>query len=391
MGNGSISLGKWLSWLLGLGLALLGLTACDLPQVSAEERLFLPLTLEFLDQYQLPRQSFEGTPVGGLSGLAYDRPHDRFYAISDDHSKLAPARFYTLQLRLNKTDPAKPTIEKIDVTGVTILKNQAGQPFAQGTIDPEGIALSPLGSVFISSEGNASDGIPPFLAEFDLQTGQWRRQLPLAPTYLPDTAADPPKQKGIQDNLGFEALTLVSPGATASEPFRVFAATESSLLQDQEPETAERGARTRLVHYLAEAGRSLPISEHAYVLDPPPAATMYHGLTDLQAIDQGGHFLSLERSLGLRGFQAKIFQVMTGDATDTSTLPSLKGELKGIQPVRKQLLLNLSDLKIRLDNLEGMAIGPRLPDGSQSLLVVSDDNFRIGEITQVLLFRLKQG
>jgi hypothetical protein len=50
----------------------------------------------------------------------------------------------------------------------------------------------------------------------------------------------------------------------------------------------------------------------------------------------------------------------------------------------------LSTLGIYLDNLEGMALGPRLPDGSRSLLVVSDDNFKEAQMTQFLLFRLKE-
>ncbi|HEY9660285.1 MAG TPA: endonuclease/exonuclease/phosphatase, partial [Allocoleopsis sp.] len=60
--------------LLLLGLLLpLGyfLSGCSLPQVRAEDRLFLPLSLDFLGSYALPRQDFEGTPVGGLSGITY--------------------------------------------------------------------------------------------------------------------------------------------------------------------------------------------------------------------------------------------------------------------------------------------------------------------------------
>lgn len=47
-------------------------------------------------------------------------------------------------------------------------------------------------------------------------------------------------------------------------------------------------------------------------------------------------------------------------------------------------------LSIPLENLEGMALGPRLQDGTKSLLLVSDNNFG-AEATQFLLFRLKQG
>ncbi|NJR64018.1 MAG: esterase-like activity of phytase family protein, partial [Cyanobacteria bacterium CRU_2_1] len=191
------------------------------------------------------------------------------------------------------------------------------------------------------------------------------------------------------DNLGFESLTISASGSGSGEPFRVFTATESALAQDQEPTTFEQGAKNRLLHYLVEDGRSLLLSEHLYQLDPPPEGARFHGLCELLAIDQGGHFLSLERSFGTV-FGAKIFQVTTGGATDTTNIDSFKGGVKGVQPIRKQLVSNLGLLDLPLDNLEGMTLGPRLADGSQSLLVVSDDNFAEKQVTQFLLFRLRK-
>jgi len=35
-----------------------------------------------------------------------------------------------------------------------------------------------------------------------------------------------------------------------------------------------------------------------------------------------------------------------------------------------------------------MTLGPQLPDGSQSLILLSDDNFSDNQETQILLFRL---
>ncbi len=35
-----------------------------------------------------------------------------------------------------------------------------------------------------------------------------------------------------------------------------------------------------------------------------------------------------------------------------------------------------------------MTLGPRLPDGRQSLLLVSDNNFTPGQVSQFLLFAL---
>jgi hypothetical protein len=43
----------------------------------------------------------------------------------------------------------------------------------------------------------------------------------------------------------------------------------------------------------------------------------------------------------------------------------------------------------RVDNLEGMAFGPDLPNGNRSLVLVSDDNFSPIQVTQFLAFELK--
>lgn len=377
------------SCLLALMLAIMPLlTGCDLPQVSAEDRLFLNLKLDFLGEYQLPKEDFKGTRVGGLSGLTYNRQRDRFYAISDDRSEFAPARFYTLKLDLDATNVKAPRLKQVAIETVTTITGEDGKPYPKGTIDPEGIALSPLGTVFISSEGVARDGIPPFVREFDLETGQWKRSLQIPKRYIPDAKGDQQTQ-GVQDNLGFESLTIASSSyGKAVEPFRLFTATESSLKQDVSPTEPTQGAKNRLLHYMLEARRALLISEHLYQLDPPPNGAIKHGLAELLAIDQGGHFLSLERSFSADGFRIKLFQLATGSATDISAIDSLKGISRGTVAIPKKLLLDLSLLDVPLDNLEGMAIGPRLPDGSRSLLLVSDDNFRDEQVTQFLLFRL---
>ena len=110
-------------------------------------------------------------------------------------------------------------------------------------------------------------------------------------------------------------------------------------------------------------------------------------MTELLVLEKQGYFLSLERTFGFTGVGAKIFQVAVNNATDTSTFDSLQ-EISGIQPLRKNLVLDLQDLDIYLDNLEGMTLGSRLPDGSHSLILISDNNFNDEQVTQLLLFRL---
>lgn len=378
-----------------LGFALIGLTfisSCALPRISAQQRTFLDISLEFLGEYQLPKIKFQDTTLGGLSGITYDRQRDRFYAISDDRSNLAPARFYTLELILKDNKIAQAIIEN-----VTFLKTKDGETYPKGSIDPEGIALTPQGTLFISSEGATSELVAPFIGEFDLRTGKLIQNLPMPETYIPDANGDQ-QQRGVQNNLAFESLTLNPIGSlpASGEPIRLFTVTESALIQDKDPlQKDEEGnykpliTKCRFLHYLISDGPPIILSEHLYPLSPNPLGAMYHGVTDLLAIDQGGHFLSLERSFGLTGFGAKLYQIFTGAATDTSRIASLKGELKAVQPVKKQLVLDLEELGIRLDNLEGITFGPRLSDGSQSLILSSDDNFNEQQITQLLLFRLK--
>ncbi len=387
---------KLFSLILVLVITLLSFltTACNPSQArTAEQRTFLDLSLDFLGEYKLPKMKFKDTTVGGLSALTYDRQRGKFYALSDDRSSLAPARFYTLGLRVNNTDTGKIGLEKVEVEDVTFITDENGKPYPKGSIDPEGIALSPRKTVFISSEGVPSQGIAPFIREFDLKTGKQLRSLPIPEHYLPnDNTKEEQLPRGIQDNLGFESLTF-EPGSLAAangDPFRLFTTTESALLQDSLPPGSKEQTRIRMMQYLiGNIARPMVVTEHLYLLAPTPVGAIDNGLTELITVDTGGHFLSLERTYGLLGGGAKVFQVATGAARDTSGIPSLKGDVSKVEAVKKKLVLDLSELKIYLDNLEGMALGPRLPDGTQSLLLVSDDNFSEAQITQFLLFRLK--
>ena len=376
-----------------VGIAIF-LTSCS-PAIPGEisSRIFNKLSIEYIGAYQVPNDLMvKNTRVGGLSGLTYDRQRDRFYAISDDRGEQAPARFYTLKLNLDKTNPQQVKFKQVDITDVTLLKNSNGETYPRGETDTEAIALTPQSSVFISSEGDRNKNIPPFINEFDLKTGKVKQALPIPQRYLPNTES----KRGVQNNLAFEGISLSPTGTlpASGEALRLFAATESALIQDKEVAKVGNngkipGAKNRWLHYLL-SDRAEIISEHLYQLDSPPLGAIEHGLPEIQSIDTSGHFLTLERSFGLFGFRAKLFQTTMAGATDTSKIASFKGNTT-IQPIQKQLAFDLQQLNIYIDNLEGMALGSRLPDGSQTLLLVSDNNFSSRQITQFLLFKFKQG
>src|SRR5262245_19519633 len=96
--------------------------------------------LRFLGEVQFPTGLlFQGTQVGGLSGIDYDPrsgPQGLYYAISDDRSSINPARFYelTIDLRDGTLDDGDVVFRRV----VTIL-NEQGQPFAPLSLDPESI------------------------------------------------------------------------------------------------------------------------------------------------------------------------------------------------------------------------------------------------------------
>ncbi|MEY4517516.1 MAG: hypothetical protein RLZZ499_115 [Cyanobacteriota bacterium] len=361
---------------------LLTFSACSLPQrVTAEERMFRNFSLEFIDQYEIPKAQFQDTVVGGLSAIAYNRQEDLFYVLSDDRGQRSPARFYTFKLEVQQSNQ-QIQIDSFKPENVTFLLNEAGEKYLPGTIDPEGLTLSPRNTLFISSEGDPTKDIAPFIAEYELATGKKLSDLPVPPRYLVNQ-----KSQGIQENLSFESLTINRTGLP-EDPFRVFTATEAALLQDQSLEEQAQ-TKVRFLHYVVNpVGKPIVVAEHLYLLDPAPVEIISNGLTELLALKTEGYFLSLERTYGFTGAGAKIFQVVIGNATDTTKIESLKGNIAQVQPLHKKLLFDLQDLGIYLDNLEGMTVGPRLPDGSQSLLLISDDNFNDEQISQLLLFRL---
>ena len=368
---GKRSLQDWVATCLWMAIVGLFITACAVPQVSAEERLFLDLAVEPLDHVVLPMESFAGTEVGGLSAIAYDRSRNQYYALSDDRQQ---PRFYTLTLDLSPT-----AIRNVAVKAVTLLTDENGDAIVP--LDAEGLALTPSDTLIISSEGSFKQQIPPRLQEFDLATGQLKNTLRLPERYLfgaepaPDDATPKTQTQGIQENIGFEALTISAPGGPY-EPFRLFAATEGPLYQDLDLDP-EIPFKNRWLHYLidgaAGTGQSTLLSEHLYSMDTAPLGAVINGLSEILSIEVGGHFLALERAFGLQGMSVKLYQLATGVATDTSAIATLQGDTSSITPIRKQLVADLTPLGP--DNLEAMTLGPSLKDGTPSLIMVSDNNF----------------
>lgn len=363
---------------LALGALLLAAAAGCSPGGEAAEAP--PSPFPFLGEARLASDMvFEGTPVGGLSGITYDGGRGVYYAISDDRSERAPARFYTLRIDLagGRLAPAG-----VQVVGVTTLLGQDGKPFAEWSLDTEGIAFSAAGTLFISSEGDTRRGVAPWVGEFSLD-GHLRRFLAVPQAYLPGDDV------GVRDNLAFEALSLTPDGAD------LFTATENALAQDGPEADRTHRSPSRLLRFDVASGRAT--AEYLYLVDPlarpplVPGTFAVNGLVELIALD-GQDLLALERSYATGvGNSIRLYRISLAGADPITGRRRLELGRDPLQPVGKRLLLDFGQLGLELDNLEGMTLGPALPDGQRALVLVSDDNFSSSQLTQFLAFAFRDG
>ncbi|MEZ2250208.1 esterase-like activity of phytase family protein [Microcoleus sp.] len=356
---------------------LVAAAAVILLNLSAQS--FAVTQIDFIGRVIFPTGSlFGGTEIGGLSGITYDADKQVYYAISDDRSTLAPARFYSLKINLQSGKLEK---EQVAFTGVTTLLDENGKSFPELSLDPEGIAFTG-NSVFVSSEGDVDRHISPFIKEFSLD-GKLLKTLPIPELFLPDDKGT----KGIRNNLAFESLTLTS------DRKYLFTATENALVQDGGVASLESGSPCRILRYDAVSGNVE--REFLYITEPLPAGAnpagklTANGLVDLLAIDEN-RLLSLERAFSLEtGTTIKLFEISLEKSDRIEGLESLKSPPGEVSPAQKRLLLNLETLKVPLDNIEGLTLGPVLGDGSIGLVLVSDNNFSPLQETQILGFKIK--
>ncbi|WP_332848059.1 esterase-like activity of phytase family protein [Massilia sp. S19_KUP03_FR1] len=342
--------------------------------------------LRLIGEQRLPhRPVFNGTIVGGLSGIDYDPVHGDWVMISDDRSEQNPARYYRARLRYD--DKAFTAIE---LTSVHTMLQPDGSPYPSskqyparaGVVpDLEAVRIDPQdGSLWYTSEGDVKLGLHPFVRRA-APDGRYLAELPLPPLFKVDQA----KRSGPRDNQAFEGLSFAPDGKT------LWVSLEGPLYQDGDVPDTARGAVNRITHF-ARDGKVL--GQYVYPLGVLPAApgkgkNADIGIAELLAIGPS-RLLALERAgiendAGVYTTYVRIYEIDTAGATDVSSLPTLAGA--SYRPAAKRLVLDLNAIGLpTVDNLEGMAFGPVLPNGHASLVLISDDNFSKKQVTQVLVF-----
>ena len=274
-----------------------------------------------------------------ISGITY-AGGDLFYAVDDNDNKL-----YPLTLAISRANGSLTTAGITIGTGVAMASSS----------DMEGCAFDPCsGKVWISQETSA------LIREYDPSDGTLLRSAPV-----------PAIQKKYRGNYSLEALTISGDGRT------MWTANEEALTVDGELATNSVGSVVRLTRFTREAVHDnwTPNGEWAYVTQPIGTAKDSHtrsGVSGLCALPDGT-LLVLERRCYQGGlfpdFNIRIYQVNFSGATDVSAIASLKDAT--YTSTTKTSLWSYTHSS-DMPNYEGICLGPRLDDGSSTLVLVGD-------------------
>ncbi|MER5340213.1 esterase-like activity of phytase family protein [Streptomyces mirabilis] len=286
----------------------------------------------------LDKTTYDGTFVGNLSALAVDRG-GRIAALSDRSS------LFTLDR------------ETLKPTSVVNLVDEKG-----AALDSEGLAVDYDGTRLVTSETE------PSVRRYE-RDGTLVGSLP-----VPDALKVAPAGRATT-NLTFEGLTLLPGGHT------LLAAMEGSLSGDTAGIVRfQTWERTRHDFRLS--------AQYGYRADTGL------GVSEAQATPDG-RLLVLERGFTAGvGNTVRLYLADLRHATDTRRVDTLTGQ-DGVRLARKTLLADLVNCPSLgaqakqpqpnplLDNIEGLTITGRTPDGRLQLLLVSDDNQNAVQTTRL--------
>ncbi|WP_421846089.1 esterase-like activity of phytase family protein [Mycobacterium sp.] len=340
------------------------------------------LALSYLGQRTVASDAtFDGTVIGGLSGISYDPGRQLYYVISDDRSDKNPVRFYTVRLSLSDRG-----IDDVLFTGTHPLLDRSGQRFGPlntdsdppvAPPDPEGIAFDKTRQqLYWCSEGARIIDVPVLL-------DPWVRTAGLNGGYkgeftLPPNLAMSAKRTGPRRNRGLEGLTLTPDGRW------LFTAMEDPGYNDGPEANGNQPVLTRITKF--DPNAPLPVAQYAYPMEPPAGSADRNGVSDLVALSDAT-FLVLERTPALPPV-TRIFRAEIGSATDVLAMPSMLDS--PLTAMSKSLVVDLAATPglPPVANIEGITLGPTLPDGRQSVVMVSDNDFSPIPATSFLLFAL---
>ena len=300
-----------------------------------------------------------------LSGIVWIE-RDRYLTIGDAHAVVHPLTIVT--------DPRTGAVRSASFEAPLLLCDTSGSRIPEPAMaeDREGIAYDPARhEILIANEQTSADKRWPSI-ERHSSDGKTLAVLRADsdPALVPFLHMRP--------NRGFESLTRAPDGSA------FWTANEDALLVDGAAASDSAGAVVRLLELDPDLR---PVAQFAYPIDGYPAKIVspsflvgkdLSGLSELLALPGGG-LLALERSFsgdvgGIASLRSRLYLVDLKGATDVSA-PEYRDGLAGKRytPVKKRLLWE-EGWGLSNSNFEGMTLGPELPDGSQLLVLVADNN-----------------
>lgn len=339
------------------GLFVVAVSCAPAAQLEMFHRGHINLASTTTDQHG---QTFSVTGVSGISMVPDARPDDpsRFLAVMDNSNKV---------LRIAASFAADGSFATAQITGAVTLAE---------TWDFEGIVAtdSTRGTVLLAEEST------PSIREYRLSDGALVRVLPAPAVY----AARRP-------NYGFESLggQLVASGP-ATLGATLWTCNEEALTVDGPLSTSSTGTVVRLLRWTISGGTAVAGPQVAYVTEPVHGGFISgsrSGVSDLVMLPDG-RVLALERSFAFSAqgfFRTRVFELAFDGATDVSSMPGLINQaytpISTANGTKRQLWAG------DLQNLEGLTMGPMLPDRSWSLVGVVDDGDPIS-VNRLVAFRV---
>lgn len=348
-------------------------------------------SIKFLSAYEIPfNLQYKNTTVGGLSGIDYDAGNNLYYLICDDRSDKNPARFYTARIFLGKNK-----IDSLVFTGVQNMLQRNGQSYPNSkqnrllVPDPEAMRYNSKTKELVwSSEGERivkrGDTVLIDPSILLIQPNGSYIDSFILPANMHMNAVE----KGPRRNSVFEGLAFADNFKT------LYVSVEEPLYEDgPQADVTDNNPFIRINKFNTSTKKA--VAQYAYKLDPvayaakPENEFKINGVSDIMSMGNN-KLMIIERSFstGRLPCTIKLFIADLNGASDVTNL-ALK-ENKDFIPANKTLLLNMDNLGIYTDNIEGVTFGPLLPDGHKTLLFIVDNNFNPLEKAQVLLFEITE-
>lgn len=347
-------------------------------------------SLRLIGQYEIAfNKNFRNTVVGGLSGIDYDAKNNIYYLISDDRSAKNDARFYSVKIHFTYKG-----IDSIELVDVKPLLQPTGQPYpsakqnAQLTPDPESIRYNSIAKELVwSSEGertiNTQDTIlqDPSINVIGVD-GKYKVNYKIPAALAMNTKSLGSRQNGTLEGLSFNENYSA-----------LYACIEEPLYQDgSKAEVEETKSYVRILKF--DTSSKVCSEQYAHQLEKvayhstPTNAFKVNGVSEILWYGSN-RLLVIERSFstGRLPCTIKIFLTDISNAENIASINSLL-EIPPKKTATKKLVLNMDDLGIFIDNIEGVTFGPTLPNGHRTLIFVADNNFQPFEKNQFLLFEV---